>query len=308
MPTDTSPFTNRKFAFLIGAPKCGTTSLANWMDLHSEISLSSKKEPGFFRTGPRQRVRNGHTPKDYVQQPADSPMHHPDAYLASFEGARDSDWLLDASTDYLADAGAAKAIKALADNNDVRLICMLRDPVKRAFSEYSHTIRDDLEPLSFRRSLKAEAERMEQHYQPLFFHAHRSRYFQHISLYRKLFGADSVLLLDISDLDDPDAVNQKISAHLDLKPEDLGPIRTLNASGNEAVRERLGRKRLLLRQAKTWARRVLKGNKVEAATDRLNDEDRDYVYGLLRDDIEACLKDPHIPTQNWYVKDSPAAS
>lgn len=37
--------------FIIGAPKCGTTSLAAWLDLHPEACMSRPKEPHFFSAG-----------------------------------------------------------------------------------------------------------------------------------------------------------------------------------------------------------------------------------------------------------------
>lgn len=36
--------------FIIGAPKCGTTSLAAWLAEHPQIYLSPRKEPHFFNT------------------------------------------------------------------------------------------------------------------------------------------------------------------------------------------------------------------------------------------------------------------
>ena len=34
--------------FVIGAPKCGTTSLHRYLDQHPRISMSAVKEPKFF--------------------------------------------------------------------------------------------------------------------------------------------------------------------------------------------------------------------------------------------------------------------
>lgn len=34
--------------FIVGAPKCGTTSLYHWLDTHPEICMSKPKEPHFF--------------------------------------------------------------------------------------------------------------------------------------------------------------------------------------------------------------------------------------------------------------------
>lgn len=36
--------------FIIGAPKCGTTSLAHWLAQHPEVFMSPVKEPHYFST------------------------------------------------------------------------------------------------------------------------------------------------------------------------------------------------------------------------------------------------------------------
>ena len=35
--------------FIVGAPKAGTTSLYHYLNEHSDIEMSSQKEPDFFR-------------------------------------------------------------------------------------------------------------------------------------------------------------------------------------------------------------------------------------------------------------------
>jgi hypothetical protein len=42
--------------FILGAPKCGTTSLAEWLGTHPNIFLSAVKEPHFFNTDDRRGV------------------------------------------------------------------------------------------------------------------------------------------------------------------------------------------------------------------------------------------------------------
>ena len=41
--------------FLIGAPKCGTTSLASYLSDHPQIFVSDPKEPHFFNTDSENR-------------------------------------------------------------------------------------------------------------------------------------------------------------------------------------------------------------------------------------------------------------
>jgi len=46
MRSETSPI--RRFAFIVGAPRCGTTFLARHLEKHSGICFSNVKEPHFF--------------------------------------------------------------------------------------------------------------------------------------------------------------------------------------------------------------------------------------------------------------------
>lgn len=41
-------FLEQRFAFIVGAPRCGTTSLAHYLRAHPDVSFSKVKEPHFF--------------------------------------------------------------------------------------------------------------------------------------------------------------------------------------------------------------------------------------------------------------------
>ena len=49
--------------FILGAPKCGTTSLASWLSTHPNAYMSSQKEPFFFDTD--EKVIGRPTPREY---------------------------------------------------------------------------------------------------------------------------------------------------------------------------------------------------------------------------------------------------
>jgi len=51
--------------FLIGAPKCGTTSLASWLSEHQHIFMCEPKEPYFFSTD-IQAIRSAETLDEYL--------------------------------------------------------------------------------------------------------------------------------------------------------------------------------------------------------------------------------------------------
>jgi hypothetical protein len=228
-------------------------------------------------------------------------MKAPEAYAALFREAAEGDWMLDASTDYLSDPGAAEAIRGLSKQNNVRLIIVLRDPIDRAFSEYKHTLRDDLEPLSFREALEAEPERRLKNYQPLFFHLERSRFFTHVDQYRPFFKSN-LLFLSISELQNTEDLMQKITNFLRIDAEDLGEMGKLNIS----KKRRIGRKKKIGGMLRDLRDLVIpiKNKRSIAGTASLSDSDRQYVYSNLRNEIQKCINDPEIPTDDWASSNS----
>lgn len=109
--------------FIIGAPKCGTTSLARWLSEHPEIFIPHVKEPHHFCTD-----LNAHgvsSPSEYVRLFASAPS--------------ESKAVGEASTWYLYSRDAVINIeRAYAQP---RYIVMTRDPVDMAISLYQHNRR-----------------------------------------------------------------------------------------------------------------------------------------------------------------------
>jgi hypothetical protein len=102
--------------FIIGAPKCGTTSLAAWLAAHPRVYMSPIKEPSYFSTD----IRHSRTwtEKHYEELFQDTTGNH----LAIGE----------ASTDYLFSKLAVPNILAYSPN--ARFIVLLRHPAELAYS------------------------------------------------------------------------------------------------------------------------------------------------------------------------------
>jgi len=113
--------------FIIGAPKCGTTSLAAWLSEHSNIYFSPVKEPSFFDTDRKFVGRFSWAEYDRMFQEA-GPDH-----LAIGEG----------STAYLRSGVAVKSILSYADNP--KFIVCFRDPVEMAISLHGQLLRMGIE-------------------------------------------------------------------------------------------------------------------------------------------------------------------
>tara|TARA_B100000315_G_C14571105_1_gene585564 strand:- start:503 stop:1396 length:894 start_codon:yes stop_codon:yes gene_type:complete len=102
--------------FLVGAPKCGTTSLSLYLEEHPEVFVSDPKEPHFFSND----INNGGI-KDLS------------GYLDCFKGAHGGCRTIgDTSTLYLYSKTAIQNI--IKFNPKSRFIVMLRNPLEIAFS------------------------------------------------------------------------------------------------------------------------------------------------------------------------------
>lgn len=107
--------------FIIGAPKCGTTSLSRWMGQHPEIYFCPKKEPHYFNTDGMQTVKTL------------------DEYERLFESATDTHRVVaEGSTHYLYSSVAVPHI--LKYNPDAKFIVCLRNPVEMAPSLHSERL------------------------------------------------------------------------------------------------------------------------------------------------------------------------
>lgn len=108
--------------FLVGASRCGTTSLWQYLRQHPDIHMPSSivgKEPSFFCD---------------LTPPWAEDYRTYDRYLSLFEKGARSAAVGDASTSYLASPESAGRIAEKYP--DARIVIILRNPVDRAFSLY----------------------------------------------------------------------------------------------------------------------------------------------------------------------------
>lgn len=109
--------------FIVGAPKCGTTALSEYLRGHPAVFLSRPKEPHFFAT----------------DLPGTRYVTTLDDYLRLFAGRKATHKAVgEASVWYLY---SAQAIRRIHDfNPDARLIVMLRNPLDMIPSLHGHML------------------------------------------------------------------------------------------------------------------------------------------------------------------------
>ena len=131
--------------FIVGAPRCGTTSMAKYLSQHPEIFMAPG-EPHFFGSDIAF--------PDKVSSKKD--------YLDLFSNASNEKWRGEKSTWYLYSRTAAKEIKDY--NRDARILIQIRNPVDMAYSLHRHLLYTTPYPLesisSFEQALDAQGDRM----------------------------------------------------------------------------------------------------------------------------------------------------
>lgn len=112
--------------FIIGAPKCGTTSMAYYLDQHRDVFVSKYKEPHYFNIDSKHRFTFSF-----------------EQYLSNFKEAKKSKYLVDASVWYLYSKVAVKEIEKVSKNS--KYIVMLRNPVEMFYSLHQQLLFSGIE-------------------------------------------------------------------------------------------------------------------------------------------------------------------
>ena len=137
--------------FVVGAPKCGTTSLYHYFSQHPEIYLSPIKEPVFFAKDivewhTRCKFSNPYfNPKEYFKKPKLYFIHIAyltklEHYLALFKNVKNEKAIGEMAVLNLFSNVAAKEIYEF--NPEAKIIIILRNPIDRVFSHFLANLRD----------------------------------------------------------------------------------------------------------------------------------------------------------------------
>ena len=174
---------------IVGAAKCGTTSLHNYLKQHPDIFMSKQKEPHF--------LINSDIGEDRI--------HKAITVLEDYEDMFKTDSIYkykgESSVMYLAfPEFSIKNIKKYLDP-DVKIIIMLRNPVERAFAGYLHNLRyNPSENLSFEEVFEKSEARyyQERDITPDTRYLHVGNYYSQVESFMSMFN-DNVLVIMYED-------------------------------------------------------------------------------------------------------------
>lgn len=181
-----------RYTYLVGAAKSGTTKLADLLDLHPDVSLAKGKEPDTFA----------------INEVNESSLQQYDALFDSTSSVR-----VDASTSYTETSETVDIANRLFKvDPSAKIIYLVRDPAKRAWSSYWHYIRNGVE----------RGEPLEAISSPTSPHFNGSCYYQQLSAIAEVFPKTQIRVLFFEDfVKNTDDVFQQLLTFLSLSPVDM---------------------------------------------------------------------------------------
>ncbi len=279
--------------FIIGASKCGTTTLWNMLNSHSKVFMSTPKEPWFFSFS------------DFHKRL--------DEYHALFKDVNEEKIIGEASPIYSETTLIPDIAERLYSYNpDAKIIYVIREPIGRLKSAWRQTLSTghwhthiyknytDVEvPLMPKNFKKAIFE------YPTFLEA--CKYWTHVESYKQYFKDQNILLLFFEDLaTDPLEVYQRMCDFLEIKPEINDAIfKKENSSvGKKRARTwyiKLQKHQRLFTLLKATARlfKISIGPKEINYKVKISEKTESEIYEILTPEIEKVLKYANKPLNFW---------
>ena len=183
--------------------KGATTSLYTYLKQHPDVFMTHIKEPMFFN--------NFETENNYiVKGRKGSKISTLKEYYALFDNVENEIAYGEASPAYIYNKNCATLIKKHLP--EVKIIAILRQPVKRAYSNYLHAKRADREPInSFIGAINSEEERIEKNWSSLYHYKEKGFYFRQLSRYFKEFKKEQIKVILFEDIiDDPQKITKEV--------------------------------------------------------------------------------------------------
>jgi hypothetical protein len=206
--------------FIVGEPKCGTTSLYYYLKQHPDIFMSPLKEPKFF-------CKDLHI--ECIEHWGRKKLKHyfqitkENHYSKLFKNARDEKILGEASVFYLVSQVSAKEIYQF--NKKAKIIVSFREPVSQQKSMFLHNTRSAVEDAnSFEEALNLEpkrrkGERLPQrvYYPSQLYYSEYIKYAEHLKRFLNYFPRENIKVVIFDDLKrDTEGVYKEILSFLDV--------------------------------------------------------------------------------------------
>lgn len=210
--------------FIVGAPKCGTTSMYEYLRQHPEIYMPNVKEPHFFGRDLT------HPPRRCIRDEAD--------YFGLFADTGNAKRVGEGSVWYLYSKQAAREIHTY--DPSVKIIMMLRNPVDMLWSLHAQYLRNcNEEIIDFEEALAAEPDRREgrripkgAHFAPGLLYRETVTFSPQLRRYFEYFPGEQVHVIIFDEFKgDTASVYRDALAFLDVDTEFVADLDVFNPTG-----------------------------------------------------------------------------
>lgn len=266
---DTIP--DNAYVIIIGAMKCGTTSLFSYLSGHPSICPAVVKEPEFFSEHQSHKINLNHYGD--LWENYDSSIHQ---------------YVLEASTGYTKFPMESRVPEKIRQFGiRPKFIYIMRNPFDRIVSHFNFV----------RGGKNREGGILDKHL------IHVSNYYLQLERYRKYFPVKDMLLLDFDDLrDNPRKVLGQVYDFLHLPAYFSEQYEIKNESLSVSPRSR---KFLYFLErfssgtsGKIWGKRLMVLMPKQKRR-LLTDEERAYIHGELKEDMRKLHAVYHVDVQKW---------
>jgi hypothetical protein len=178
---------------IVGAAKSGSTSLYQYLNQHPEVFMPVNKEPNYFVADYQKKMS-----KDCPSYDIDMKrmVFEKDDYYNLFNEVKPNHKAIgEASVTYLFKPNVAIP-KIKKELGDPKILIILRNPIKRAFSHYSYACELGLEKLSFDEAISIENKRLKNNWSSTFAYINQGMFYNQIKSYKEAFSNVYVLVLD----------------------------------------------------------------------------------------------------------------
>jgi hypothetical protein len=174
---------------VVGAARSGTTALIEGLRGHPDVFITRPKEPHYFAFHHTVVRFEGPGDDHWINQIA---ITDPSTYLGLYEQADRQSLLGDGSvTTLYYSAHAAPEIERI--NSQMKLVVLLREPVSRAFSNYTYMRLRGVEPeADFRAGISCEKDRIQKQWHHMWHYTALSKYHESLATLISAVGRDNI--------------------------------------------------------------------------------------------------------------------
>tara|TARA_B100000767_G_scaffold233341_1_gene225662 strand:- start:18 stop:926 length:909 start_codon:yes stop_codon:yes gene_type:complete len=291
---------------IVGAAKCGTSSLHNYLNQHPDVFMPSYNVQGMKVKEPRFLI------KDLVKDRLHNGVWDLKSYQALFDNVLNEKAIGESTVLYLYYyIESIKNIKKYL-GDDVKIIIMLRNPVDRAFSAYTHVSRSLKESLSFEEALEVEGNRLEsdETLTPMVMYKAMGLYHDMVNAYVENFKNVHIIIYEDFQQNTKEVVNQTLDFLGILRSQQLDTHSKHNVGGKNwrfsflkhfFMKDNFIKQGLRVTFSKTLRKkfRVLFEYLLKVKVSPISSETKRELLNFFRNDVEKLEKLLSVDLKNW---------